>query len=82
MDKADAGELSVWTCRGCPTKFRLKLEKGCLTIETFHCFGDVLHVAKYWEWMVRREVANLGAAKRNSEYWFPSGRSIPDFAIP
>lgn len=85
MDKADAdahaGEPYTWTCRGCTTKFQVKLERGRLQIESFHCFGDVLHVGKYWEWMVRREVANLGAGKRNSEYWFPAGRSIPDFAI-
>jgi hypothetical protein len=47
----------------------------------WYCFGDLLHVGRYWEWLVRREVANLGKGKRNSEYWFPAGRSIPDFAV-
>ncbi|KAF2451010.1 hypothetical protein P171DRAFT_516750 [Karstenula rhodostoma CBS 690.94] len=82
IDSADAGEDVVWKCRGCPTKFKVAVgdDGGALEIVTWHCFGaDLLHADKYWEWFVRREVANLGAGKRNSEYWFPTGRSVPDF---
>ncbi|KAF9730835.1 hypothetical protein PMIN06_012863 [Paraphaeosphaeria minitans] len=83
MDAAEAGEEVVWKCRGCVTKFKVGMENdGALRIVSWHCFGaDLLHANKYWEWLVRREVANLGAAKRNSEYWFPAGRSVPDFKI-
>jgi hypothetical protein len=83
MDRADAGEDVVWKCRGCPTKFKVTMENdGALKIATWHCFGaDLLRANKYWEWFVRREVSNLGADKRNSEYWFSAGRSIPDFKV-
>jgi hypothetical protein len=82
MDRADAGEDMVWMCRGCPTKFKVMMENdGALKIVTWHCFGaDLLHASKYWGWFVRREVSNLGAGKRNSEYWFPT-RSVPEFKI-
>lgn len=83
MDRADAGEDVVWKCRGCTTKFHVAMTKGgALEITSWHCFGaDLLHANRYWEWLVRREVANLGAGKRNSEFWFPGGRSVPDFKI-
>ncbi|OAG06021.1 uncharacterized protein CC84DRAFT_1164407 [Paraphaeosphaeria sporulosa] len=83
IDAAEAGEDVVWKCRGCVTKYKVTMEKdGALKIVSWHCFGaDLLHANRYWEWLVRREVANLGAGKRNSEYWFPAGRSMPDFKI-
>lgn len=83
IDSAEAGELAVWKCRGCTTKFKITMGKdGALEIVTWHCFGaDLLHANRYWEWFVRREGANLGAGKRNSEYWFQAGRSVPDFKI-
>jgi len=82
MDRADAGEDVLWKCRGCTTKFKIAMAKeGGLEITSWHCFGaDLLHANKYWEWLVRREVANLGAGKRNSEFWFPA-RTVPDFKV-
>ncbi|KAK3201539.1 hypothetical protein GRF29_185g1274675 [Pseudopithomyces chartarum] len=82
MEMADAGGDVTWRCRGCTTKFKVGTgEGGSLEMTAWYCFGDLLHVGRYWEWLVRREVANLGKGKRNSEYWFPAGRSIPDFAV-
>lgn len=82
MEMADAGGDVTWRCRGCTTKFKVGMgEGGALEMTAWYCFGDLLHVGRYWEWLVRREVANLGKGKRNSEYWFPAGRSIPDFAV-
>jgi hypothetical protein len=81
MTAADGGEDVIWKCRGCTTKFDVLLEGQCLVIKTWHSFGtDIIHASNYWPWLVRRDQANLGAEKRNSEFWYQS-RSVPDFKI-
>lgn len=83
MDTAKTCDGMIWSCRACTTKFQVvKEEHGALKMTTWHCFGaDLLHADKYWPWLVRREGETLGSGKRNSEFWSPGGRSVPDFAI-
>jgi hypothetical protein len=81
IELAHSGEDVVWRCRGCATKFRVTLEDGNLLITSWHCFGkDLVHAAKYWKWLVRREAYNLGPEKRNNEFWYKR-QTVPDFPI-
>jgi len=78
----DSGGSSGWTCRACPTKWKVRYsDAGKLKITAWHSFGDTAYRAQeYWKMLVRREVSNLGEDKRNSEFFLVT-RQYLDFAI-
>ncbi|KUJ08946.1 uncharacterized protein LY89DRAFT_558811, partial [Mollisia scopiformis] len=82
MDSAVPGTKALWTCRGCPTKWHVQYTGAGgreLKITAWHSFGDTeYHARQYWKMLVRREVANLGDEKRNSEF-FSTTKQYLDF---
>lgn len=79
VSAAQAGKHVYWRCRSCPTKYRVQHSEDRFSITSWHCFGrDILHMSKYWKWLVRRSGTMLGSDKRNDEWWSPS-RTVPDF---
>jgi hypothetical protein len=84
MDSVVSGVNTLWTCRACPTKWRVQHsgEGGRqLKITAWHSFGDTAYRAQeYWKMFVRRELANLGDEKRNSEF-FAVTKQYLDFEI-
>jgi len=84
MDSVVPGINALWTCRACPTKWRVKHSAeggGEFKITAWHSFGDTAYRAQeYWKMHVRREMSNLGDEKRNSEF-FVVTKQFLDFAI-
>ena len=84
MDSVVSGINTLWTCRACPTKWRVQDsgEEGWqLKITAWHSFGDAAYRAQeYWKMLVRREMSNLGDEKRNSEF-FAVTKQYLDFEI-
>jgi hypothetical protein len=84
MDSVVSGVNALWTCRACPTKWRVQHSRegsGQLKITAWHSFGDTAYRAQeYWKMLVRREMSNLGDEKRNSEF-FAVTKQYLDFAI-
>ncbi|KAL4791499.1 hypothetical protein BDV19DRAFT_370484 [Aspergillus venezuelensis] len=83
IDSGSSKKDFIWSCRACPTKFRVTHNPsiGELVVTAWHCFGKVLPQAKkYWKWFVRRENAVLGPKNRNSEYYV-FDKSVPNFLV-
>ncbi|TVY34743.1 hypothetical protein LOCC1_G007508 [Lachnellula occidentalis] len=84
MDSTVPGVNTLWTCRACPTKWRVEYDAqgaGEFKITAWQSFGDTAYRAQeYWKMFVRREMSNLAADKRNSEF-FLSNKQYLDFGI-
>ncbi|KAL4948691.1 hypothetical protein BDW69DRAFT_175983 [Aspergillus filifer] len=83
IDSGSGKKDFIWSCRACPTKFRVNHNPstGELVVTAWHCFGKGLPQAKkYWKWFVRRENLVLGPKNRNSEYYV-FDKSVPDFLV-
>ncbi|TVY39875.1 hypothetical protein LSUB1_G005030 [Lachnellula subtilissima] len=84
MDSTVPGVSTLWTCRACPTKWHVQYDgqgAGQFKITTWQSFGDTAYRAQqYWKMLVRREMSNLAADKRNSEF-FISNKQYLDFRI-
>jgi hypothetical protein len=84
MDSVVSGVKTLWTCRACPTKWRVQHSGeggGQMKITAWHSFGDTAYRAQeYWKMLVRREMYNLGDEKRNSEFFVVTKQYL-DFAI-
>ena len=84
MNSMVSGSDTLWTCRACPTKWRVQYSGAGdenLKITAWHSFGDTAYRAQeYWKMFVRREMSNLGNEKRNSEF-FVSTKQFLNFEI-
>lgn len=84
MDSVVSGVKALWTCRSCPTKWRIQYSTkggGELKVMAWHSFGDTpWRAQEHWKALVRREMSDLGHDKRNSEF-FSKTKQYLDFAI-
>ncbi|TVY15273.1 hypothetical protein LARI1_G007955 [Lachnellula arida] len=84
MESIVPGVDGLWTCRACPTKWHVQYDghgAGEFKITAWQSFGDTAYRAQeYWKMLVRREMSNLSADKRNSEF-FLTNKQYLDFGI-
>jgi len=85
MNFSSPGVTGMWSCRACPTKWRVVYKgdgKGEeVRVVVWHSFGDTPYRAQeYWKMLVRREMPLLSKEKRNSEFCVTRGQWL-DFEV-